>query len=193
APKGTAVLCHPLPTHGGSKDHPVLWAIRNELAANRGLTVVTFNFRGVMGSEGSFAGGEEEADVDAAIGRAREEAAGPTLLAGWSFGAHTALRHAVSDDRVAALALVGLPLGDAAAERLALPDPESLGLFDRPVLIVAGQIDHFSPEPDMRSLARRLPGAEVRVVPNTDHFFHRRERELAELVGEFADRALAPA
>src|SRR5207244_1057215 len=50
--KATAVLCHAHPRHGGSKDHPVLWAIRNDLAAARGIAVLGFNFRGTMGSAG---------------------------------------------------------------------------------------------------------------------------------------------
>ncbi|MGH2676629.1 MAG: alpha/beta hydrolase, partial [Actinomycetota bacterium] len=107
-PRGTAVLCHAHPRHGGSKDHPMLWAIRNELAGRRGLTVLAFNFRGIMDSEGTYGGGEAElADAAAAVDRARQEATGPTLLAGWSFGAWVALRHAVTDQRVAALALLG--------------------------------------------------------------------------------------
>ena len=43
--RGSAVVCHPHPEHGGSKDHLLLWAIRNELVA-RGLAVLSFNFRG---------------------------------------------------------------------------------------------------------------------------------------------------
>jgi len=31
-PVGSAAICHPHPQHGGSKDHPILWAIRNDLA-----------------------------------------------------------------------------------------------------------------------------------------------------------------
>ena len=60
------VLCHPHPQQGGSKDHPLLWAIRNALAARR-FAVLSFNFRGVMGSEGSYGGGRTELqDVGAA-------------------------------------------------------------------------------------------------------------------------------
>ena len=29
---GSAVVSHAHPRHGGSKDHPILWALRNELA-----------------------------------------------------------------------------------------------------------------------------------------------------------------
>src|SRR6186997_2565330 len=72
APRASAVLCHPHPRHGGSKDHPILWALRNELAGTRGLAVLGFNFRGNMGSEGTYGGGRDEVrDVRAAIERVR--------------------------------------------------------------------------------------------------------------------------
>ena len=192
APRGSAVLCHPLPTHGGSKDHPLLWAIRNELAA-RGAAVLAFNFRGNMGSEGSFEGsvGEVE-DVRAAVGTVLAAGSGPTLVAGWSFGANVAVRTAMTDDRINALALVGLPLGEAEGRVTPpLPSRDELRRFDRPVLVVVGEADQFCPLPDARSFARRLPRAEVVVMPGADHFFWKRERELARAVGEFFDRLLA--
>lgn len=191
-PRGTAILCHPLPTHGGSKDHPLLWAIRNELAGRRGLTVLAFNFRGVMGSEGKFGDGVAElADAEAAITRAREEAEGPTLLAGWSFGASVALRQALRDERVAALALIGMAVADTAVRLPDLPGRDELRGLTIPVLLLSGAADQFSPAPDLRSLAAKMPSSEVEIVPDTDHFFWRREREVAEMVGTFADRALA--
>jgi alpha/beta superfamily hydrolase len=45
--RGSAVICHAHPKHGGSKDHPILWAVRNELA-HRGFAVLSFNFRGTV-------------------------------------------------------------------------------------------------------------------------------------------------
>ncbi|HEY7282182.1 MAG TPA: alpha/beta fold hydrolase [Actinomycetota bacterium] len=188
-PRGTAVIAHPHPLHGGSKDHPLLWSIRNDLAS-RGLAVLAFNFRGVMGSTGEHGGGVDEVmDLRAAVARVREEAGGPTAVAGWSFGGSVALREAVDDDRVAALALVGFPVNDP----LGLPPPpgrETLATFDRPVLFVSGEADQFSPVPDLSRLARRLPHGEVEVIPDTDHFFWKREREAAKLIGEFVERAL---
>ena len=53
-PTASAVLCHPHPRQGGSKDHPLLWAIRNDLAS-RGFAVLSFNFRGVLGRAASTA------------------------------------------------------------------------------------------------------------------------------------------
>lgn len=189
-PRGSAVLCHAHPRLGGSKDHPLLWAIRNELA-HRGLAVLAFNFRGTMRSGGSYGGGRTEVrDVRAAVGRVREAARGPTLVAGWSFGANVALRAALDDPRVGALALVGLPLGEHGVDVPTLPSRAELAAFGRPVLLVAGERDPISPAPELRNLAAQLPRAEVATLPGTDHFLWRREAELARLIGDFAERAL---
>jgi alpha/beta superfamily hydrolase len=182
----TAVLCHPHPTQGGSKDHPLLWAIRNDLAS-RGFAVLGFNFRGVMGSGGSFGGGESELrDVAAALDLVRREADAPTFVAGWSFGAHVALRAAVEDERVAALALIGMPLAESSLTLPPLPGRDELARLDRPVLLLAGQADPFCPLPDLRALGRKLPRARVEVLSGTDHFLWKREREAARAVGGFA-------
>jgi hypothetical protein len=188
-PRGTAVICHAHPRHGGSKDHPILWAIRNELA-RRAFVVLAFNFRGTMRSAGTYAGGRSETkDVVGAIGRVREEADGPTVVVGWSFGANVALREALEDERVAALALVGPPL-EHGLDIPDLPSPSELRLFRRPVLLLAGQHDEYAPEPRVRELAAAFPNAEVAVVPGTDHYLWRREREAAATVGAFAERLL---
>ena len=191
-PRGTAVLCHAHPRHGGSKDHPVLWAIRNDLAARRRLTVLAFNFRGIMGSQGTYGGGEAELlDAAAAVDRVRREAPGPTVMVGWSFGAWVALRHAISDRRVAALTLLGLPVEPAIrSDRRPFPSLAELESLTIPVLFVTGDRDEYCPSPELRNLAGWVSRGEVVVVPETDHFFGRREREVAELVGDWVGRAL---
>jgi hypothetical protein len=193
-PRGSAVLCHPHPRLGGSKDHPLLWAIRNELAGRRGLFVLSFNFRGTMGSAGTYGGGRDELrDARAAVTFARTEAPAdlPTLLVGWSFGASVAIREALDDGRVSALALVGMPLRPGDLTLPPLPEPVDLRTFRRPALLLAGEHDGYSPAEDMHGFASGFPRAEVVVVDGTDHYFWRREREAAEVVGAFADRALA--
>jgi len=190
APRGTAVICHPHPEHGGSKDHPLLWAIRNELA-KRGWLVLSFNFRGVMGSEGEHTGGEKETeDVKAAIDRVRGETDGPTVLVGWSFGANVAIRHAMTDPRVVAVALVGLPLGFDPVPVVELPDDEALRAWDVPVFLVTGDDDAICPVPGVLELSGRIPNADVRVFEGAGHFFRRREREPAEAVADFFDEVL---
>ena len=188
-PVGTAVICHPHPQHGGSKDHPLLWAIRSDLAGTRGFAVLAFNFRGVMGSEGEKGDGTEEVkDARAAITRVREEAGGPTVVVGWSFGATVALREATGDDRVAGLAIGGYPLADVAITRAPLPPAEELRAFETPTLIVVADDDRFSPVHAVLELTGTIPNAEVRVFEGAGHLFARREREAAEAIGEFAAR-----
>src|SRR5258706_9059402 len=190
-PRGTAAICHPHPRHGGSKDHPILWAIRNELA-HRGFAVLAFNFRGVMGSGGTYGGGRDEVrDARAAIGRVREEAPGePTVVCGWSFGANVALLEALDDERVAALALVGIPLRPGDVQLPALPRGQQLTAMRAPVLLVAGEHDEFCPPDELRAIATEFRKASVEVLDGTDHYLWRREREAAGLIGDFVDGAL---
>jgi uncharacterized protein len=195
--RSVAVLCHPHPRHGGSKDHPLLWAIRNHLAAGHGLAVLGFNFRGVMESGGTYGGGRDELrDVRAAIGWLRERAtqgagdAIPTLLVGWSFGASVALREALDDPRVGAIALVGLPVRPNDLSLPALPDPADLRLFRRPALLVAGEHDGYCPPDELREFGTGFPDVRVEILEGTDHYFWRREKDVAELIGAFAEAAL---
>ena len=190
--QATTVICHPHPQYGGSKDHPILWALRNELAGKRGHAVLLFNFRGVMGSAGSYGGGRREViDVRAAVGSVREAAPGlPTLVCGWSFGASVALREALDDDRVASLALVGFPLQPGDVPLPATPSTSELRKFRRPVLLLAGDGDQYCPPEDLRALAASFPNCETEILEGTDHYLWRREKEAAAIVGGFADRAI---
>lgn len=189
-PRAGAVICHPHPKEGGSKDHPILWALRNTLAATLGAAALSFNFRGVMGSGGSFGGGRDEVrDVRAALDLVRERAPGtPTLLAGWSFGANVALRASLGDGRVGALALIGTPLEPGDLVVPALPEPAELRR-QPPTLFVAGDRDPFCPADRLRDYAAEA-GAETLILPDADHFFWRRERELAAAIVDWVRPAL---
>ena len=190
-PVGSAVICHAHPRHGGSKDHPILWAICNELA-QRGLAVLSFNFRGTMRSAGTHGGGRTEAhDVEAAIGFVRTHAGGGTIVGGGSVGATVALREALTDDRASALALLGLPLAPAGVDVPPLPTAAELRAFRRPVLLLAGETDAYCPATALEDLGRTLPSGEVVLLAGSDHFLWRREREAAAIVGDFAARVLA--
>ena len=192
SPRGTAAICHPHPRHGGSKDHPILWAIRNELA-HRGFAVLSFNFRGVMGSGGTYSGGRDEVrDVRAAIDHVRSASPTlPTVVCGWSFGANVALREALDDERVEALALVGLPLKPGDVEIPPLPRGEDLRMVRVPVLLLAGERDEYCPPEELRAMATEFRRARVEILPGTDHYLWRREREAAALIGGFVDQALS--
>ncbi len=189
-PRAGAVICHPHPRYGGSKDHPVLWALRIELN-RRGFVVLAFNFRGVMGSGGISGGGQDEPrDVRAALDRIGAEVVRPLFVAGWSFGANVALRTAVDDERIEALALLALPLADMSLDLPALPEPERLARYQRPVLLVAGEDDHLCPVPELLGVAGQIRDVRVQVIPGANHFFAKKERAAAEVVGNFAEEAL---
>lgn len=186
---GSAVLCHAHPRHGGSKDHPILWAVRNELA-HREFVVLAFNFRGTMRSAGTYGGGRTEvSDVRAAISRAREEAGGPTVVCGWSFGANVAVREALDDVRVAALVLIGLPL-EHDLDIPPIPSASELRALGRPVLLLSGANDEYSPAGRLAELQKALSRAELAIVPGTDHYLWRHEKAAAAIVGEFAARVV---
>jgi len=190
--RATAAICHPHPRFGGSKDHPILWALRNELAGRRGVATLGFNFRGVMGSGGTYGGGHGELqDARAAIDTIRERAPdAPTVTCGWSFGASVALREALDDPRVRALVLLGTPLTPSDLSLPALPDRSVLRTFRRPALFLAGAADPYCPADELRTFASGLPASEVAVLDGTDHFLWRREREAAEIAGAFVARVL---
>jgi alpha/beta superfamily hydrolase len=192
-PRGSAVICHPHPRYGGSKDHPILWAIRNELAG-RGLAVLSFNFRGVMGSGGTYGGGRAEVkDARAAVDRVRETAPErPTVVCGWSFGASVALREALVDERVAALALTGIPLQPGDVELPPLPSPAEVRARRVPLLLLAGSNDEYCPADELRRFGREA-AAEVVILEGTNHYLWRREREAAAAVGAFVDGVLGEA
>ena len=200
-PRGAAVLCHAHPRHGGSKDHPLLWAIRNDLAAARGLAVLGFNFRGTMGSAGSYGGGRDELrDARAAVAFLQDRAKGaagfdagdplPLVMVGWSFGASVAIRSALDDRRVSAVALVGVPLRPNDLAMPPLPEPADLRLFGRPALLLAGEHDEYCPREDLSAFGAGFPDVQVEVMEGTDHYLWRREKEAAAVVGAFAARAL---
>ena len=193
-PRATAVVCHPHPKHGGSKDHPILWAMRNELAGVRDIAVLGFNFRGVMGSGGVYGGGHDERkDVLAAIGRIRQEAPErPTVLLGWSFGANVALRTALDQTDVEALVMIGIPLRPKDLTLPPLPGPSELLPFHRPALVLCGDNDEYCPVADADTFAQGFPNGRLEVVEGTDHFLWRHEKEAATIVGDFVEAALDP-
>ena len=193
------MLCHPHPRHGESKDHPLLWAIRNDLAAARGFAVLGFNFRGVMGSQGSYGGGRDELrDVRAAVTTLREPTPArrcPVLvrrLVVRRLAWRSARRSTTGGS--ARSRWSGMPLRPGDLSLPPLPDAADLRALRRPALLVAGEHDEYCPADELRDYAAAFPDASVTIVPGTDHYFWRRERDAAETVGTFAtDRLLARA
>jgi len=178
APRAVTVLCHPHPLHGGTMQVPLMRTVAAHLV-EAGCAVLRFNFRGVGASTGAWSGGPGEvADLAAAVAAAADAFTGlPLRLAGWSFGAVVALCWQRDWGSGHPLAAIAPPTRIEVAPPL--PDPPSLA--PAPRLFLVGSRDQFSDPVALRSYTAAL-GAELRVLPGSDHFFYGRERRVGEAV-----------
>jgi uncharacterized protein len=182
-PARVVVVCHPHPMYGGSMHNNVVEAILKG-AWQAGFATLRFNFRGVGASEGEYDGGEGEvSDARAAVRFIASQPgviADQIILAGYSFGAAMALRAGLDDAAVAQLIAVALPVGVMASGAAR----ES----KKPVLLVSGDSDSYSPEAQVRAVAASLgPLARVKIIAGADHFFGGFEDELAGAVADAFD------
>jgi uncharacterized protein len=165
-----AVFCHPHPLQGGSMNAPLMISVTSRLV-ERGHAVLRFNFRGTGASSGSHDHGNAELeDVAAAVDLARERGL-PVGLAGWSFGAWTALRWLARSGEV--MPYVGIASkAELLPERL--PDgPKRFILGTREQVIDADALTHYA-------VARSI---DLVLTPG-DHFFHGRGKRVGDLVGQ---------
>jgi alpha/beta superfamily hydrolase len=175
APRGTAVIAHPHPLHGGTLTNKVVQTLARACVL-AGWTAVRFNFRGVGDSEGVYDEGRGELDDLLAV-VAAQASKGALCLAGFSFGAfvtsHAAARLHPSRD-IQRIVLIGT----AASRFEVAPVPAEL---HTKTLVVHGEQDDTVPLPSVLDWARPqvLP---VTVVPGGGHFFHGQLPMLRELV-----------
>ena len=179
-PHRAAVVCHPHPLYGGSMYNNVLDAVLEALQAS-GFATLRFNFRGVGQSEGEFDNGKGETDDAIAAIRflttQKGVKADGAVLAGYSFGATTAVRAASGAEEIGAIVTVALPLG--------MIDPSVLGTITKPIVLLAGDQDSYCPANHLTALAERLgPSAQLRIIPSADHFFGGREHEIAAALSQ---------
>ena len=178
-----AVLCHPLPTEGGSMHNKVVTMAARSLR-ELGVATIRFNFRGVGRSEGAFDHGEGELDdlraVAAWVRAARPDAA--LWLAGFSFGAYVSLRAAM-ELRPAMLGSIAPPAGRWEFERIATPT--------MPWLVIQGEEDEIvDPQAVYDWLQRIGAQAEIVRMPETSHFFHRKLMDLRGAIKHGVQRHL---
>ena len=168
--RALAIICHPLPTMGGTMDNKVAVTLAKTFC-ELGCVALRFNFRGVGNSAGEFSGGTGETQDSLAVTQFAREQFGelPLILAGFSFGGY-----------VAALASQSLK-----PQHLILAAP-AVGRFDmQPVaadtLVIHGEHDDVVPLADVLDWARpqHLP---IIVLPQAEHFFHGRLTQLRHLV-----------
>ena len=177
-PVAAGVVCHAHPLHGGMMHFKVIFRAAKALQEN-GVAALRFNFRGVGRSEGVHDDGRgERDDVRAALDFAAGRFASlPLVLGGFSFGAAMALHAAAADARARALFVLGLPLTK-------MNDLAVLNAVEAPRLFVQGERDEFGDGERIRGLVEPLPPPrELRVIPDSDHFF---TGHLDEMQGELS-------
>lgn len=173
APKAVvAVLCHPLPTEGGSMHNKVVTMAARALR-ECGVGTVRFNFRGVGASEGSFDNGQGESDDLRAIANwARAQHPDSALwLAGFSFGAFVSLRMS-AELQPSALVSIAPPVGRSWDFKAIVPPA-------CPWLVIQGDADEFVDADAVQDWVQSLPHPPNLVrMPDTSHFFHRKLMDL---------------
>jgi hypothetical protein len=181
SPSGVAVICHPLPTHGGTLHNKVVFrASRGLESAN--VATLRFNFRGAGRSQGEFDEGHgEQRDFDVALRWLMKKHPGlKTIAGGFSFGGWVASRAACDMDEVQALFLLGAPVDKY--------DFGHLRDYAKPILFVQGTNDEFGSVDRLATLVEKLPNAETFIVSGAGHFFEKQldvvEQAMREWVTE---------
>ena len=170
ASRGIALIAHPNPVQGGTKDNKVVTTLARTFAG-LGYVAVRPNFRGVGATAGTHDRGIGETDDLIAVAEyaMARFSTRTLLLAGFSFGSFVQTRVA---KRIACerMVLVGPAVNRFPTETV----PEN-------TLVVHGERDDVVPLAAVFDWARpqNLP---VVVVPGGEHFFHGRLHLLAHIV-----------
>lgn len=160
------VICHPHPVHGGTMDNKVVTTLARTYR-DLGVTVVSFNFRGVGKSEGVFdhAVGEVD-DLLAVIKWVKHEYPGAgLLLAGFSFGSSIAAQACYRVTGIRHLLLVAPPV-----ERYPYDEDR---YFPCPVIVIQGDRDERVNAAAVYAWMEGLASpAELIRYDEAGHFFH---------------------
>lgn len=169
---GLALVLHPHPLYGGSRDNKIVTTIARE-CINRGLVSIRPNFRGVGESDGVFdnAIGETE-DMTVLLSQIMisypELAELPIMLAGFSFGSavaaqiYSSLLHNNNYCLYKSLIIIGSAIHRFEFKKVSLPENS---------LIIHGEDDEVVPFNELLEWIRpkSLP---IVMVPSCTHFFH---------------------
>jgi len=177
---GIALIAHPNPVQGGTKDNKVVTTLAKTFFALRHVAARP-NFRGVGASAGTHDEGRGETEDLLAVAAhlTRQYGDLPIVLAGFSFGSFVQTRVA-KRLKAQRMLLVG-PAVNRFPDETVPPD----------TLVIHGERDDVVPLAAVLDWARpqELP---VVVVPGGEHFFHGRLDLLADIVLQYFRPAAEP-
>lgn len=188
-PKGWALVLHPNPSQGGTRDNKVVTTI-SRACVQKGLVAVRPNFRGIGASAGEFDHGKGELlDIAALVEQFRarypELAASPWVLGGFSFGTSIAVqlyaKWLTAQRRLPDLVIL---TGSAA---LRFRHSEARAPED--ALVIHGEDDDVVPLTEVMAWARPL-SMPIVVIPEAGHFFHGKLLVLRQLILNRLDACL---
>ena len=182
-PAAVAVICHPLPTGGGTLHNKVVFRAARGLE-NANVATLRFNFRGVGTSGGKFDNGDgEQDDVTAAIEWVKRKHPDKKLIVGgFSFGAWVATRVACERTDVDAMFLIGTPVNKY--------DFGYLTHCERPMLFIHGTQDEHGDVSKLEKLVPHVRNAESVLITGADHFFTKQLEALEETMRGWAEELL---
>ena len=178
-PAAVAIVCHPLPTHGGSLHNKVVFRAARGLE-NANIATLRFNFRGVGQSTGTFDGGEgEQDDFLAALAWVRKQHPARKVIAGgFSFGSWVASRAGCEVPEIAGLFLIGTPVNKY--------DFGYLRHCEKPMLFLHGTQDEHGDVAKLEKLAEQVRNAQSVIVTGADHFFTKQLEAVEETMRSWA-------
>jgi len=182
-PAAVAVVCHPLPTGGGTLHNKVVFRAARGLE-NANIATLRFNFRGVGTSGGRFDNGDgEQDDVNAAIEWCKRKHPDKKLfVGGFSFGAWVSSRVACERTDVTAMFLIGTPVNKY--------DFGYLRHCERPMLFIHGTQDEHGDAAKVDKLVQSIRNAEAVTVTGADHFFTKQLEAVEETMRSWAEELL---
>jgi len=187
-----ALILHPHPQFGGTMNNQVVYTLYHTFA-ERGFSVLRFNFRGVGRSQGIWDGGPGElSDAASALDWLQlvKPDAKSCWIAGVSFGTWIAMQLLMRRPEVEGFICVAPPSNLYDFSFLA-PCPSS-------GLMINGDKDRVVPTNSVGELSQRLKtqrGIKIthQVVPGANHFFENKLDELKEAVGTYVDERMEQA
>lgn len=182
-PAGVAVICHPLPTGGGTLHNKVVFRAARGLE-NANVATLRFNFRGVGASAGTFDGGEGEQDdfLVALAWMKKKHPDKPVIAGGFSFGAWVSSRAGCEVDYVRALFLIGTPVNKY--------DFGYLAHCEKPMLFLHGTQDEHGDVARLEKVVQHVRNAESVIVTGADHFFTKQIEAVEETLRSWAEELL---
>ncbi len=187
-----ALILHPHPQFGGTMNNQVVYSLYYTFA-QRGFSVLRFNFRGVGRSQGFWDGGPGElADAASALDWLQivKPDAKSCWIAGVSFGTWIAMQLLMRRPEIDGFICVAPPSNLYDFSFLA-PCPSS-------GLMVNGDKDRVVPSNSVADLSTKLKtqrGIKIdhEVIPGANHFFENKTDELTDVVGKYVDMRMAKA